>query len=674
MSHQSVVMVIMAKFTTPLEEEEEEADDVADQHGSGTAPEADDDENDEDENNEGKRARSTADQKTNTPGHTSSIEGELQEGVIPPGSAPKKPLLVIGKRRLFARRVTRHVSWSCPICDVSFKKEAQMVSHLASREHWQQSKNHPDHSDLIFQFGSALVTQSLFKCSICSFYCNSHEDFLRHWGSPQELHAKNLEQHGGFHCVPCNYECWKANDMEEHLKDTAHTTSLSPINPLEVRASSLRCPKCEWTTDKYRALQSHIKLAHAAKAFFHCNICQEDFAEHETLLEHWKADDHWSKCHKCMHCSFVTDRLPRLVVHLRTVHKDDSKLQTALPTSVNNNQDVQNKPNVPISTIVTISKEDTMLEEEAENSIMSENNENSRETAYNKKFRKPLNTVHLCMFCGSKQDNGLSMKEHVTRHHPEKLIRCLPCCATFVFESQYQKHLASRVHQCNVMGENDESSSGNQLYACDQCPFQCRNHAGILFHQTMHAGPVSEEIAAIHEEMQNALKQENEAAKMLLVSKTSDAEFLQDVTTGEAGEDDDDDDDDAGQPQGAEDSNGMDRGKMIKKKKQSRKKRPDRLYCCPLCDKMFTPFRLRIHLNVHTGECPFVCTICGMSYTRKDSLYSHHRNTHKEKQYACPQCPYRSSRKGKINEHILTHKVRPRKFLCDTCGAGFYKK
>ncbi|KAF6197379.1 hypothetical protein GE061_020263 [Apolygus lucorum] len=55
----------------------------------------------------------------------------------------------------------------------------------------------------------------------------------------------------------------------------------------------------------------------------------------------------------------------------------------------------------------------------------------------------------------------------------------------------------------------------------------------------------------------------------------------------------------------------------------------------------------------------FQCADCGKWYGWKESLYNH-RNYEcgKERQFACPQCPYRASRKGSLKTHLFTQHAK----------------
>ncbi len=66
------------------------------------------------------------------------------------------------------------------------------------------------------------------------------------------------------------------------------------------------------------------------------------------------------------------------------------------------------------------------------------------------------------------------------------------------------------------------------------------------------------------------------------------------------------------------------------------------------------------------------CEICGLSFSRKDSLYRHKRSVHSEsKKYSCTECNLTFSRKDTLDRHINDVHKQIRKYICTICDEKF---
>lgn len=66
-------------------------------------------------------------------------------------------------------------------------------------------------------------------------------------------------------------------------------------------------------------------------------------------------------------------------------------------------------------------------------------------------------------------------------------------------------------------------------------------------------------------------------------------------------------------------------------------------------------FRLRQHIEVLNGVARYPCLVCGMMFTRQDSLNRHEDSTHKGKKIACPGCN-KDFRPDYLPKHLASSK------------------
>ncbi|XP_041471561.1 zinc finger protein 585B-like [Lytechinus variegatus] len=98
---------------------------------------------------------------------------------------------------------------------------------------------------------------------------------------------------------------------------------------------------------------------------------------------------------------------------------------------------------------------------------------------------------------------------------------------------------------------------------------------------------------------------------------------------------------------------------------------------CLYCSKEFKrKCHLAEHILIHTGEMPFVCSLCGKGSRTKSNLNRHVKIMHPASSisHECPSCFKIFPSRPQLQRHLYLKHNKEKPFQCSECGRSFIKK
>ena len=465
-----------------------------------------------------------------------------------------------------------------------------------------------------------------------------------------------------FECTICGRSFKRKNYLDLHTE-------------IHLNERNHACKLCGKRFNTSKNLKSHLLTHKYQKKIYKCSACDKSFAREAYLREHLKTHANM-KSYKCTFCGKGFNSSCNLSRH-KKIHlfpSQEESEESDVGSNVHDesnagiNEDQSNNTSDANSSHVRgkrkqrkrkedpiVVKEDVdeaIPPQEVNSSLVKEEIPEGEEENYENMAEETYDDTYM----DDNHETIRSIDESVYK------FRCDQCHRRFKTVKYWEEHLESKCNvrpaKCEICGQEMKFRDLNlhMRYKHGQKrQFPCKV-CGEKFHTKSKMKK--------HREMHGEKPYPCETCGKAFLTKLQ-LEWHRDVHTGEA--------------KHACDKCGKVFNTIINLRGHMRGHQETEDWTCNICGKHLTAKRkIWDHKRMHekkeeNEERKWQCTLCGVTFKRKDYLKTHMEGHLDERNYACKVCEKRFNTKKNVRSHMRTHETEP-KFTCDLCGKSFIRK
>ncbi|CAB3363735.1 Hypothetical predicted protein [Cloeon dipterum] len=207
--------------------------------------------------------------------------------------------------RLHLKTEPEQKEYKCQFCDMEFKDTGKLNRHLENSH-------------------KISILARPFNCSVCnkSFKLKTIRD--KHLSTHQEIFKANREANISLRCKFCNCIFIKSSYLAKHI-EKYHSSALSSADG----KASFQCAHCKEHLSDLSKLKRHMVYRHGAasdKCRFKCNLCKVSCRTAVGLKVHMRTHTNL-KPNECKICGKGFNRTHALNLHMKIVHSINTHIK-----------------------------------------------------------------------------------------------------------------------------------------------------------------------------------------------------------------------------------------------------------------------------------------------------------------------------------------------------------